>query len=492
MPKDISRREFARAAALVAGAAVVGFDPRTRSWIPAAQAQGTAFDSIPKLDGALVFDDATRRAIAVDQGLLFHRIPAAVLKPASVQDIVRIVRYANQHALKIACRGDGHSCYGQTQAEAGIVIDMRTLSAIRLNGTASADVQPGAFWSSVGLETIPKGVSPRVFPATCLALTVGGVLNAGGIGNVSHRVGAVVDNVIELDVVTGDGRFVTCSSTREPELFDMVLAGQGQCGIIVRARIPLMPAPSHAVLQELVYTDLDKYLEDHLRIARENRFDSHRGEMRRTDGGQWIYSIEVGQFYSTSEPPELIAAESKLRFARANPAVRMTYQEYQFRYEARNAAAVHDRPTPQLTMWIPASATKECMKEFLSLSPEAAGLARLNGTARFSFYPMSTRRFARPLFKVPAEEQAFTVWLFRSAPVGDPAALAALIESNRAIREKAVAAGAKVYAPYSTVLSSAEWAAHYGPAVWKRFSAAKKKFDPKNVLSPRPAIFTAP
>src|SRR5471032_687148 len=277
MPKDISRREFARAAALVAGAAVVGFDPRTRSWIPSAQAHGTAFDSIPKLDGALVFDDATRRAIAVDQGLLFHRIPVAVLKPASVQDIVRIVRYANQNALKIACRGDGHSCYGQTQAEAGIVIDMRTLSAIRLNGTASADVQPGAFWSSLGLETIPQGVSPRVFPATCLALTVGGVLNAGGIGNVSHRAGAVVDNVIELDVVTGDGRFVTCSSTREPELFDMVLASQGQCGIIVRARIPLMPAPSHAVLQELVYTDLDKYLEDHLRIARENRFDSHRG-----------------------------------------------------------------------------------------------------------------------------------------------------------------------------------------------------------------------
>jgi len=40
-----------------------------------------------------------------------------------------------------------------------------------------------------------------------------------------------------LDVVTGDGRLVTCSQQRESELFNMVIAGLGQCGIIVRARI---------------------------------------------------------------------------------------------------------------------------------------------------------------------------------------------------------------------------------------------------------------
>jgi Cytokinin dehydrogenase 1, FAD and cytokinin binding len=47
----------------------------------------------------------------------------------------------------------------------------------------------------------------------------------------------------------------------------------------------------------------------------------------------------------------------------------------------------------------------------------------------------------------------------------------------------------KRYAPYSMVISSAEWQAHYGPEVWPRLVAAKAKYDPNRVLSPHPAIF---
>ena len=51
------------------------------------------------------------------------------------------------------------------------------------------------------------------------------------------------------------------------------------------------------------------------------------------------------------------------------------------------------------------------------------------------------------------------------------------------------AAGGKRYAPYSMVISPAEWQAHYGPEVWPRLVAAKAKYDPNRVLSPHPAIF---
>jgi FAD/FMN-containing dehydrogenase len=91
------------------------------------------------------------------------------------------------------------------------------------------------------------------------------MLSAGGIGNMTPHYGALVDNVTDLDVVTGDGRLVTCSPEHESELFDMVLAGQGQCGVIVRAGLPLMPAPTHVLYHELTYTDLDAYLSDQLR-----------------------------------------------------------------------------------------------------------------------------------------------------------------------------------------------------------------------------------
>src|SRR6266478_7614692 len=182
MSLHLSRRQFSKWAALAGVSAVVGFDPRHRSWVTRAQAQTHAFREIPKLDGKLLLDEESRRAIATDQGNMFHRVPAAVLRPGSVQDVVSMVRYANQHKLKVAIRGDGHSRYGQTQAEAGVVIDSRSLNAVRVRTPDSADAQPGAFWSSVADATLAKRVTPPVFPSTCLAITVGGTLNAGGMG----------------------------------------------------------------------------------------------------------------------------------------------------------------------------------------------------------------------------------------------------------------------------------------------------------------------
>jgi FAD/FMN-containing dehydrogenase len=90
---------------------------------------------------------------------------------------------------------------------------------------------------------------------------------------------------------------------------------------------------------------------------------------------------------------------------------------------------------------------------------------------------------------VPSEEQVFALWLFRSVKAGDEAALSALLASNRDLLAKMTAAGGKRYAPYSMVISPAEWQAHYGPEVWRRFVAAKAKYDPNRVLSPHPAIF---
>jgi cytokinin dehydrogenase len=492
MKQHVSRREFTK---LAIGAAIVGFNPDARSWVMQTSDATHPFDRVPKLDGALLLDDESRRAIATDEGNMFHRVPAAVLRPVSVQDIVAMVRYANQHKLKVAIRGDGHSRYGQTQAEAGVVIDLRSLNAVRVRTPHSADAQPGAFWSAVADATLPKGLTPRLFPGTCLALiTVGGTLSAGGIGNMSPRYGALVDNVTDLDVVTGDGRLVTGSPERESELFDMVLAGQGQCGVMVRAGLPLMPAPTHVLYHELTYTDLDAYLTDQLRLAHEGRFDGQRGTMMRDQSGTWSFRIEIGKFFTPPSEPNIGALEGDLHFASAAAPRRMTYHDYLYLLETRGSpagagGAGSGRPSPVITMWIPASATRTYLDNILSLSPKASALVPFQGTEQFGCYPLNTRRFTRPLFKVPNEEQAFSIWLFRSVKAGDEAALSALLASNRELLAKMTAVGGKRYAPYSMVISSEEWQAHYGPEVWRRFVAAKAKYDPNRVLSPHPAIF---
>lgn len=485
MTKQSSRRTFIKSAA-AGSLAILGYDPRVRSWITAAQAQTSSFKSVPKLDGVLLFDEASRNAIAVDRGNLFHRIPAAVLKPGSVEDVVKMVQYANQYSLKIVMRGQGHSRYGQSQAEAGIVIDSSTLNAIQPPANDSVDAGPGAFWGDVAKTTLAKNLTPPVFADT-MTLTVGGTLSVGGLGNTSQHFGAQVDNATELDVVTGDGRLVTCSPQRESELFNMVLAGLGQCGIIVRARIRLVPAPRSVVLHNLVYDDLETYISDQKRIAMEGRFDHQYGTASRKRNGPWSFTMQLGKFYTQPDEPNLVPLEQGLRFRSQAEPVRLSYSEYLHRFDARNADEIASgraaRPTPNIVVWIPASATKDYVSPILAMSSDVAGVDL------FSFWPLNTRRFTRPLFRVPNEEIVFSIWLFRSVAPNDPAAVSAMLASNHSLLQQMTVVGGKDYRQYGMVLSQAEWVEHFGPDVWRRFSDAKKKFDPNKVLTPGPEIF---
>ncbi len=485
MTKQLSRRTFVKSAA-AGSLAILGYNPRMRSWITPAQAQTSSFKSVPKLDGVLLLDDASRNAIAVDRGNLFHRVPAAVLKPGSVQDVVKMVQYANQYSLKIVMRGQGHSRYGQSQAEAGIVIDSSTLNTIQPPANDSVDAGPGAFWGDVAKTTLAKNLTPPVFADT-MTLTVGGTLSVGGLGNTSQHFGAQVDNATELDVVTGDGRLVTCSAQRESELFNMVIAGLGQCGIIVRARIRLLPAPSGVVLHNLVYDDLETYISDQKQIVMEGRFDHQYGMASRKRNGPWSFTIQLGKFYTPQDVPNLLALERGLRFRSQSEPVRLSYSEYLHRFDARNADEIasgrSSRPTPFLAVWIPASNTKDYVAQILSMSSDVAG------ADSFSFWPLNARRFKRPLFRVPDEEIFFSIWMIRSVAPNDPAALSAMLASNRSLRQQMTVVGGKDYRQYGMLISQAEWVEHFGPDVWRRFSDAKKKFDPNKVLTPGPEIF---
>jgi len=489
MKRTLSRRDFIKLSAVGGGMAIFGFNPQSRSWITQAQAQTQSFSDIPNLDGVLLFDETTRKALSDDWGHLVHKIPAAVLRPKSVQDIVKIVQYANQHSIKIAVKGQAHCQYGQSQAEAGIVIDSGVLNAVQAPTADSVDVQPGVILGQLAGAALSKSLTPPVLPE-CMMLTVGGTLSAGGLGNTSQHHGALVDNVTELDVVTGDGRFVTCSPDRNAELFNMVLAGMGQCGIIVRARMRLVPLPSHAVLHNLLYADLEKYIADQARIAKEGRFDHQYGFASRKADGSWSFTMQVGKFFTPPDEPNLAELEQDLRFDSKAAPDRMIARDYLYR-SAGYLASVRPAPTSaaasapcaSVTMWIPASATQDFIGRILALPPKLAGFQR------FSFWPLNTRRFTRPLFKVPGEEQMFSVWLIRRAPPDDRVILSAMHASTRDLLANLTAVGGKRYAPWSPVISREEAQSHYGAEVWRTFSESKKRFDPNGVLAPQAAKF---
>jgi FAD/FMN-containing dehydrogenase len=428
--------------------------------------------------------------MATDYGANFHRLPAAVLQPRSPEDLVKIVRFANKHGMQIAMRGQAHSLYGQTLVDRGIVVDSGTLNAVKL-GAGIVDAQAGASWEDVVRATLAQGLTPPAMGDT-MTLSVGGILSAGGISNSSHRYGAVVDAVEELDVITGAGDLLKCSPQRNRELFELALAGMGQCGLIASARIRLVTAPKWVVRRDLIYDDLGKFLHDTTRLATENKVE-HVGALvlpwDQTQGRR--FKITIGKFCASPEEVDLRAFVADLQFKSSEDQVPVSYFDYLHREVARNNAVYAARKkTPSrflyITMFVPGSVAEEFVAGMLAAPPETARVTR------FSLYVLPVRKFTRPLLMLPRhEELALAIFLFRGVPIADgDRAYSEAVNTIHKLVEKTYAVGGTVYPPNSGFLSRAEWQTHYGSS-WPRLVAGKDKFDPKGILTPGTGIFVA-
>ena len=469
------------------GGVIWGFDPTTRSWATDVNRRSIP---VPPLDGTLTTDPAARQEAADDYGHIVHRLPVAVLRPGSVNDIAAMVRYARANRLKIAMRGQGHVCFGQAQVDAGIVIDSRTLNAVHAIYPDRAVVGPGITWGELLRATAAQGLTPPVL-TDYMGLSVGGTLSGGGIGGATQHFGVQTDTVLEVQVVTGTGDLVTCSPKLNKDLFDVVVAGFGQYGIIVRATVALIPAPTSARVYKLYYDDLAVYLADQLTLLRDGRFSYLEGQAQaRSDGTPgWRYMIEAVSYFSPPTVPDDAALLAGLSDNRLEATITPdTYLSWAFRLDpaVEFLKLIGDwyRPHPLLDVFVPASRARAVVGAALAtLTPEDIGIGPI------LLYPVNTARFTRPLFRAPAEPEAFLLSLLRTTANSDPVLLQRQLDSNRAIHDATVAAGGTWY-PIGAIADydQDDWQRHYG-ALWPRVVAAKHRYDPDNILTPGQRMF---
>ncbi|GFP83872.1 cytokinin dehydrogenase 1 [Phtheirospermum japonicum] len=188
-----------------------------------------------QFDGHLSFDNIEHAAR--DFGNRYNLVPLAVLHPKSVSDISHMVKYVFDSGfnsgLTVAARGHGHSLEGQSQAYKGVVINMQSLKVpgmdFRTGANPYVDVSAGELWIDILHESLERGLTPRSW-TDYLHLTVGGTLSYAGISGQAFRYGPQIDNVYQLQVVTGKGEVLNCSEEENSDLFHAVLGGLGQFG----------------------------------------------------------------------------------------------------------------------------------------------------------------------------------------------------------------------------------------------------------------------
>ena len=234
------------------------------------------FSELPTIEGtfSIASEDILKAGEDFGQIILTH--PIGVLKPKHINDISRIIQYANRKQLKLIPRGMSHSAFGQCQCDGGIVIDMTSYQQIlekRYSPVNSfAQVEAGCTWNKLLKSTITDQYTPPV-TTDWQFLTIGGTLSTGGVGFMSYRKGLQADNVLELEVVTGNGEIKTCSLEKNHELFHAVRGGLGQFGVIARAKIQLEPSPLDLQVFQFFHADTQQFFHDIWQLVEKEHFE---------------------------------------------------------------------------------------------------------------------------------------------------------------------------------------------------------------------------
>jgi cytokinin dehydrogenase len=474
---------------LAAGALIAGFDPGRRSWVTDRAAPPSTL-WLPRLKGRLLFSGAALTADSDDFGHIVHHRPWAVLEPGDVDDIAVMLRFCTEHQIPAAPRGQGHATFGQAQAGGGLVIDMSPLDAIRV-GTDTVTVQAGARWSALLHAVLPRGLTPPVL-TDYLELSVGGTLSVGGVGGASPHYGAQADNVVELEVVTGSGQRMVCSPTAQPGLFYAVLAGLGQCAVLVQATLRLLPAPLNVRHYILFYPSADALTADQLLVQGDGRFSFVEGEAELNPSGPgWLYYLETGAYYD-SVPPNDQQLIGDLHYQRGSEQISdLGYFSFLDRL-APDVAYLESTgewydPHPWWNMFLPGSVTD------MFVSGVMAGLteADIGASGVILLYPLPRQVLRTPLLRVPDEPAIFLFSVLRTAAPDSGGALSTDVElkANRALFDQARELGGYQYPIGSIPLTPADWVQHFGP-VFPFLAQARQRYDPGGILTPGQGIFS--
>jgi cytokinin dehydrogenase len=466
-------------------ALAVGYSDTDQRWVTAAE-RDTDFEPLPRLDGVVLVGEPGFVAAADDFGHIVHRRPSAVLRPGSRDDVAAIVQFARAHAIRVGPRGQGHTNFGQSQIEGGVHVEMGPLSGIGPIRDERVEVDGGVTWAAVLRAALAHDLAPPVL-TDYLDLSVAGTLSVGGVGGTSWRHGAQVDSVDELSVVTGEGALVRCSETRDRDLFEAVLAGQGQCGLIVGACLRLAPAPSRVRVSNFVYPDVPTMTSDIRVLIDDGRFDYVVGFIVPGPGG-WTTLIEAVSFFTPPASPDPSELAAELQFI---PGTQRSYDASFFDYAYRvsvqyadlRAVGLQPFPNPWIDLFLPGSQVDRFVVDALQeMTP-----ADLGRSWPILLYPFKRSRLTRPMLRVPDEEVFFLFDVLRAATPG-ATDVASMIHENQKLYARHAELGGRFYPIGAVRLEREDWQRHFQP-YWDELVRAKRRFDPDHVLTPGPGIF---
>ena len=509
-------------------------------------------DLAARIEGELRFDTISRALYSTDASV-YQIQPAGVVIPKNREDILRTLDVCRRHRVPITMRGGGTSQAGQAIGE-GIQIDVSKYCNRVLEINAAelwARVEPGVVLDELNAQLAPLGVRFAPDISTASRATVGGMVANNSAGARSVIYGKTIDHVLEMTVALSDGSIAefrdlsrnevpngdtleaTCYRTvlnlacthaaeidrrypkilrrvggynldefsdpsRPVNLAKMIVGSEGTLGIILDAKLRLVPLPKAKAVMVISFGDLleslaaapvilrhnpsaievmDKSILDHTR--QNAALDRIRSTFIEGDPGSTL-CVEFYADQKSDLPPRLKALEDDLRSRKLG---------YAYRAETD--------PANQARIW---SLREASLGLSMAMKSDAKSISFVEDTA---VAPEKLRDFIDRFLQL-IQRHGTTAGIYAHASVGCLHVRPVInLKTGQGIRtfEAIAHEVADLVLEFGGALSgehgdglvrSPFLQKMFGPALYEAFREIKRTFDPDGILNPGKIVDAPP
>ncbi|XP_048729173.1 uncharacterized protein LOC125646710 [Ostrea edulis] len=168
---------------------------------------------IETLDGKLHFPHtAEYDRLVVQRETIYTKFPVAIAEVKNVADIQKSILFARKYNLLVSVKTSGHDFIGRSTAHGSLMIYVGSMNSTKVNLSSTRSpageitCESGNTWLKV-YEEVDK-YNRVIIGGSAHTVSMAGYTLGGGHSPMSRMFGMAVDNLLELELVTADGRIV--------------------------------------------------------------------------------------------------------------------------------------------------------------------------------------------------------------------------------------------------------------------------------------------